>query len=516
MNAEISKVAEWITSQTQSSREHVRPSETAISHALSTLPTELPPVGIGLAATVELLIETIAPATINAAGPRYFGFVTGGVTPAALVADLVTSTLDQNVQVHLPKDSIATTVESLALDMAADLMGIDSRTTFQGKTVTTGATASNILGLACGREFVTKGVLGNDSFSFADDGYFNSPRVVVLHVHGHASLAKAASLLGIGRKNCINLASGPDDCDFDLKALELRLKLYREENTGVIVVASYGEVNTGRFTTEIPEIRALCNDFGAWLHIDAAFGAFAPQSTHLQLADSITSDCHKWLNVPYDCGLFFTRSLQILQQVCTPSFDMSSSGPAYLSSSSSITQTTTALSIPSPLTVGIENSRRFRALPLYASLIALGRKGYQDLFNRNIKFANRVAQWINESKHFELLNNHHHGDNNQPQTVKVSNIVLFAGVKGGGVWEGVDGNAKLVEAINGSRKVYVTGTVWGGRPAVRLAVSNWQTGINGDVSGYESDGNGDPDFEVVKSVLLNVCEQHVWKDMKNT
>ncbi|KAJ3026873.1 UNVERIFIED_CONTAM: hypothetical protein HDU68_004930, partial [Siphonaria sp. JEL0065] len=260
-----------------------------MEHALVTLPSSLPAFGLGLDATFDLITQTIAPANIKATGPRYFGFVTGGVTPAALLADMITTTLDQNVQVHLPKDSVATTVESLALDMAADLMEIDSRNSFVGKTLTTGATASNILGLACGREYVTKQIMGQN-YSLADDGFYGACPIVVLHVHGHASLSKAASLLGIGRKNCINLAIGSEACDFNVENLQTALAKYKQAKTGVIVVASYGEVNTGRFTANIPQIRTLCDSYDAWLHIDAAFGSFAPESTHLGLADRITSD----------------------------------------------------------------------------------------------------------------------------------------------------------------------------------------------------------------------------------
>ncbi|KAJ3084825.1 hypothetical protein HDU99_001901 [Rhizoclosmatium hyalinum] len=482
-----------VASRTSVSGSYVRPTPEAMEAALRDLPRTLPSDGLGLEATSKLLLERIAPACIDAKCPTYFGFVTGGVTPAAALADIVVGVLDQNVQVHLPNDSIATTVEILALDMAADLMHIDSRTKFIGKTCTTGATASNILGLACGREAVVSKILkkSGEEYSVADDGLFGACPVVVLHVHGHASIAKAASLLGIGRKNCINMATSPSSCSFDLDELGQALAIYRREGTGVIVVASYGEVNTGRFTSNIPELRALCDSFGCWLHIDAAFGSFAPESTHLHLADSVTSDAHKWLNVPYDCGLFYTHSLDLLQRVCTPSFDLSGGGPAYLAAPPS---SFNEINAASPLTVGIENSRRFRALPLYASLVSLGRSGYQDIFTRNIHFAQRIACWIQESREYVLLNGPYKD---------VSNIVLFAAAneqEGGTAveFQGSAGNSKLVEAINSTRKMYVTGTSWNSRPAVRLAVSNWQTG--------SKEGEPDTDFTMVTSILKDLCE----------
>ncbi|KAJ3065226.1 hypothetical protein HDU98_011396 [Podochytrium sp. JEL0797] len=486
----------------------IRPSAETISNAIHSLPRTLPTHGLGDAAVFSLVANTIAPATIRSSNSTYFGFVTGGSTPAALMADMMTSVLDQNVQVHLPKDSIATTVEVLALNMAAELMRIDPAA-FTGKTVTTGATASNILGLACGREAVVKRVMEKqdridwaqiergEGFSLADEGIFHSCRVVILHTHGHASLAKAASLLGIGRNNCINLGtSGSTACDFDLESLERSLQDYKRQNTGVVLVPSYGEVNTGLFTSHIPELRALCDKYGAWMHIDAAFGSFSPDSTHLHLADSITSDAHKWLNIPYDCGLFFTRSTTLLQRVCTPSFDLTTSGPAYLASSAT-DPALDAIDVASPLTLGIENSRRFRALPLYASLVSLGKDGYTHLFDRNLRFANRVARWIEESRDFVLLNNQCGGDDGG---VRVSNIVLFCASAAVVRFVGKEGNARLVEEINGSREMYVTGTVWEGRAGVRLAVSNWKTGL------MEQEDGQDPDFDVVVRVLTRVMQ----------
>ncbi|KAJ3085474.1 hypothetical protein HK100_009036 [Physocladia obscura] len=491
----VTLVADLAAARTLGSQ-RVRPTGDDMRRATEGIVTHLPATGLGLDATFAQLVGVVAPGIVGATGPRYFGFVTGGVTPAAQLADFVVAAVDANVQVHLPLDSVATRVEAAALEMAASLSGLDTAV-FAARTVTTGATASNVLGLACARDAATAKVLrldrGLDSnsrhFCAADDGLFGACRVVVLHAHAHASIAKAASLVGIGRKNCFNLAESPASVDFDLVKLDSLMAKLAAEKTAVILVASCGEVNTGNFTADLPALRALCNKYGnAWLHVDAAFGAFAPNSGNLNSADSLTIDAHKWLNVPYDCGLFYTRSLELLQQVCSPSFDLSSTGPAYLSSSSSD-------GIPSPLTVGIENSRRFRALPLYASLICLGREGYEDIFARNIAFANRIAKWIHDSPHYDLLN--HAGDNINGATYKpIANIVLF------GSRTATDdvGNSQLVSKINDTGLMYVTGTKWAGRPCIRLAVSNWQTGKN---KGNATDIH-DPDFDIVINVLIQV------------
>ncbi|KAI8854566.1 pyridoxal phosphate-dependent transferase [Chytridium lagenaria] len=423
------------------------------------MPLSLPSSGWDLNKVTDHLLDTIAPALAPGhAGPRYFGFVTGGVTHAATLADFISTSYDNSAQVHLPNETITTTLESRTLEYILDLLDLD-RTAFPGRTFTTGATASNILGLACGREHVMKGIHGPE-FSTADEGLSNC-RIRLFHVDGHASVGKAASVIGVGRRNCVNLAKESDAPEFDLER-NRRGMVY-----GCIVVSSHGEVNTGRYTQDIPGIRKACDKYGAWLHVDAAFGAFAGTDTYLELADSITSDAHKWLNVPYDCGIFFSRSLDLLQAVFSPTFESGGPGPAYLLAAADS-------SIPSPLTIGIENSRRFRALPLYASLLNLGKQGYKALFKRNVDFSRDDGVLIN--------------------------IVLFAASECAPevFRDEKTGGAKLAAAINALGKIYVTATVWKGRSAVRIAVSNWRTGLK-----VHDDVDMD-DFEVTTRVLRDV------------
>ncbi|KAJ3266641.1 hypothetical protein HDU77_011389 [Chytriomyces hyalinus] len=505
MNQLLQQVLQVITQRhAEASSTEVTPSSEAIAAAdkFVSLHGHLDQHGLGTSATLAALLEKVTPALIGGqAGPRYFGFVTGGVTDAALLADLLVSSFDQNVQVHLPHVSIATTLEVAALDMAADLMRIDSRTIFTGKTLTTGATASNVLGLATGREAVALSVMGPD-FSVADYG-FAGFKVTVLHASGHASIAKAAAIVGIGRKNCVDLADEPNSPHFDMTRLESLLGKSKDEKTGVIIVISSGEVNSGAHTRNVAEIRALADTYNAWIHMDAAFGAFAPstESHHLDLADSITSDAHKWLNVPYDCGLFYTKRRDLLFKSVAPMFDVNGQGPAYLQSNSTREDGEQRLQqlgqdIVSPLMVGIENSRRFRALPLYASLLALGRDGYEQMFKANVLFANKVAAWMEASPDYILLNGNMEGSDGL-----VSSIVLFCASdsNSGGFDTKTDGNERLLQRLNDSREMYVTGTKWAGKGAIRLAVSNWRTGTG------EKDAEGeDADFAAVIRVLQRV------------
>ena len=210
------------------------------------------------------------------------------------------------------------------------------------------------------------------------------------------------------------------------------------------------------------------------LHDTSGFEAIARGCEGLEFADSIAGDGHKLLNVPYDCGFFFCRYPNIAQQV------FRNPNAAYLDTKNAATD-----SVQSPLNMGIENSRRFRGLPVYATLIAYGQIGYATMLERQIRFARSVAAYILDHDLFELL----------PQEIfetresveqHVYIIVLFRA-------KDRVLNAKLVERINASCKIYVSGTVWDGCAASRIAVSNWQV-------------QPDRDIGIVKSVLGDILQ----------
>lgn len=277
----------------------VHPSRTELDRSRDSIHAKLPESGLSLHHTLRHLVEDICPGLSGSPSPRYFGFVTGGATPAAQMADMLTTIHDQNVQVHLPQCSVSTAVEVAALDMVLDLLRCEP-SAWPGKTLTTGATASNLLGLACGRDAVLTR-LGIDA---AEDGLADA-RVQVLCASAHASIKKAASLAGLGRRNCLEVQdpADPYGVSFDLDRLEAIMRQNKEDGIGSIVVASLGEVNTGLFTPGVARLRRLCDTHDGWLHVDAAFAIFAgvyeplsPVLGALQFADSICVDGHKWLS----------------------------------------------------------------------------------------------------------------------------------------------------------------------------------------------------------------------------
>jgi glutamate/tyrosine decarboxylase-like PLP-dependent enzyme len=212
---------------------------------------------------------------------RYFGFVTGGVLPVAEWADNVVSHFDQNVQVHLPAQTVATAVEDAALGMLAALLGLGldgAQQRFRGRIFTTGATSSNILGLASGREAVLARKLGGGGGgdSIGELGILGAcakagvDEIQVLTSAGHSSLSKAAAVVGLGRASVKELRkSDAEPWRLDLDAVEEHLKKPR---TASIIAVSAGEVNTGRYALtglkEMQALRELADKYGAWIHVD--------------------------------------------------------------------------------------------------------------------------------------------------------------------------------------------------------------------------------------------------------
>ena len=407
--------------------------------------------------------------------------MTGGATPAAALADNLVTAYDQNVQVHLPGESIATNVEDAALSLLCELLKLQPEQ-WPHRLFTTGATSSNILGLAVGREYILAEASAHRSDaenSVGELGIVESmhrsgiDKIQILTTVPHSSLSKAAGILGMGRASVRTISREDAPHKFDMAQLR---KLLEPSGTASIVAISASEVNTGLFATssleEMQEIRKLCDMYGAWIHVDGAFGILGRVLTSpahssiiaacagLELADSITGDGHKLLNVPYDCGFFLSRHRELASRVfLNPNAAYLSTGPA-------------TDSIMSPLNIGLENSRRFRALPVYASLTAYGSDGYRNMLEQQVALSRGIADFILGHEAYELLPL---SDASREEILDgIFIIVLFRA-------RDEDRNNKLVDTIKATRKFYVSGTSWGGKPGCRFAVSNWQVNVERDL-----------------------------------
>jgi glutamate/tyrosine decarboxylase-like PLP-dependent enzyme len=398
----------------------------------------LPQKGIGAKSTLDHFEQHFADKITNSAGPRYFGFVTGGSTPAAVAGDWLVSTYDQNACGS--NDSIAPQLERQTIHFFKELFGLDNA--YFGSFVT-GASISNFTNLALARQWAGE----QQNIDFSSDGLAAGKPLKIISGTPHSSIIKSLSMLGIGRTALVRIETLPDREAVDVHALE---KFLRENPGPLIVVANAGTVNTVDFD-DLEAIGKLKSRYNFWLHVDAAFGGFASCSekySHfmkgINHADSVTIDAHKWLNVPYDAAMQFTRHKHIQLKVFQNS-------AAYLGDPEQS---------PDYFHYTPENSRRFRALPSWFTLMAYGRDGYRDIVERNCEAAQLLGDLIVTSGDFKLL-----------APVRM-NVVCFT-LSDVNVTQ--DNIRTFLNAIRDDGRAFFTPTVYKGTPAIRAAVSNWLT-----------------------------------------
>ncbi len=390
----------------------------------------------------QVLDELLAAATAvpgglsGTAGPRYFGFVIGGALPAATAADILTAGWDQPAfnEVLAPAAGAA---ERAAGDWLKDLLRLPA-----GASVgfVTGAQAANTVGLAVGR----RRVLAAAGWDVERDGLGGAPRLrVVTGVERHGTVDRALRLLGLGTACLVPVAcdrNGAIDVD------DLAARLAEEPGVPTIVCLQAGNVNTGAsddFARAVP----LAREVGAWVHVDGAFGLWAaasPRTAHLvrgvELADSWGTDAHKWLNVPYDCGLAFCADPD--EHAATMSYTA-----AYLAGSSGRAHVLADLTP--------ESSRRARGFPVWAALRELGRDGVTDLVDRCCTLARRMAERLAEGG--ATIHN---------------DVVLNQVLVGFGDPDRTDA---VIDAVQREGTCWVGGTTWQGSRLVRVSISSWAT-----------------------------------------
>ncbi|HYB30251.1 MAG TPA: pyridoxal-dependent decarboxylase [Solirubrobacteraceae bacterium] len=404
----------------------------------------MPEEGDGsLAALAELAARARAAAT-RSSGPRFFHFVMGGGTPAALGADWLTSAYDQ-VAYAWASSPFAAHLEQVAVGWLRALFELPEEF---GGVLITGATMANFVGLAAARNWWGER-LGVDVESEGLSG-FPAP-LVVSSGYLHPSAVQAIGMLGLGRSNIRRLARDAVG-RLDLAALERELAGRREP---AIVIANAGEVNAGDFDP-LSDIAELTDRYQAWLHVDGAFGLFArlaPATRGLtdgvERADSVIADGHKWLNVPYDCGFAFVREVDRLPRALNV-------GAPYLPSAED----------PHPNFgfISPENSRRARALAVWATLRAYGRAGYRDMVERHLQLARHLAERVDSAPELERL------------AEVPLNIVCFRARPPGVSEDRLDElNQRLGERLRSDGRVFAGTTTYAGKVALRPAIVNWQT-----------------------------------------
>ncbi len=384
---------------------------------------------------LALLDEAGSPATVVNAGGRFFGFVNGGAVPAALAANVLAAAWDQNAGLRV-MSPVAAAIEDIALEWLADLLGLPKGC---GAGFVTGATMANFTCLAAARHAVLK----EAGWDVEADGLFGAPPItVVVGAEVHVAVRKALALLGLGR-NRVSVV--PVDGQGRMRADALP-KL----SGPTIVCTQAGNVNTGAFDPTGP-IAEAAHAAGAWVHVDGAFGiwaACAPARAQFTggfaAADSWATDAHKWLNVPYDSGLAFVRQPTALLAA------MSFQAAAYLQ-----TAELQASNAREPALVTPESSRRARGVEVWAALRSLGRRGLADMIERTCVHAGHFADGLRAAG-YQILND-----------VIINQVLVSFG--------SAEINDRVIRGVQQDGTCWCGGTVWQGKPAMRISVSSWAT-----------------------------------------
>ena len=404
--------------------------------------SNLSEIGLGTINALQKFNTQFEPIIVASSGPRYWGFVTGGSTPAGIVGDWLTSIYDQNSQNTDGQGDISATIEMETIQLFLQLFELPKD--FFGGFVT-GATMSSFTSLAVARQWYGKQL----SKDFAKDGI--SEKINIITATPHSSAVKALSMLGIGSNNIIKV----NKIDGNREAMDMvdfENKINQLNGAPFILISSGGTVNTVDFD-DFKAIAKLKEKHNFWWHIDAAFGGFAVLSkTHKHLlkgweaSDSITIDCHKWLNVPYESAVFFIKQQYNILQVET----FQNSNAPYLGN---------PMEHFDYLNFLPENSRRLKALPVWFSLMAYGKKGISDLVENNIQNAAHFGNFIQENEKFELL---------APVRLNTVCFTLSGDENQGKV-------SSFLFELNETGKVFMTPTVYNGKKGIRAAFVNWLT-----------------------------------------
>ena len=406
----------------------VAPTKEAIA-ALSNFEQAFPEQGSTAEAVVAELDEIGSPATMASAGGRFFGFVIGGSLPVTVAANWLATAWDQNAGL-VATSPINAALENVALRWVKDIFNLPVHSA--GGFVTC-ATAANFAALAAARHALSS----RAGWDVEAQGLFGAPPLtIVTGDEVHASVEKALSLVGFGRKRVTRV---PVDGQG-----RMRVDAFPSVDERTIVCLQAGNVNTGAFDP-VAEICERARSQGAWVHVDGAFGmwaAAAPSRAHLVRgiadADSWATDAHKWLNVPYDSGLVFTRDAGALRAAM-------SVGGAYLAQDED--------RVPYQYTPDF--SRRARGVEVWAALRQLGRQGLAELIERTCQHATRFANGLRAAG-YSVLND-----------VVLNQVLVSFG--------NAERTREVIRRIQDEGTCWCGGTVWQGHTAMRISVSSWAT-----------------------------------------
>ena len=375
-------------------------------------------------------------------GGRFFGFVIGGSVPAALAADWLLTAWDQNTALFAPTPATAV-IEEVAGRWVVDMLGLPPESSF---AFVTGGQMANATALAAARHLV----LAHAGWDVEADGLYGAPPVrLVVGREVHVTVGRAARLLGMGTRVSIVEVDG----NGAMLPADLERVLAEEPGRPTIVCCQTGNVNTGALDPA-GELADVAHAHGAWLHVDGAIGLWAAASRPsrlpaLEKADSWSTDAHKWLNVPYDCGITICRHRDSHRAAMTAT-------AAYLVQTDGADR--------DPVDWNPEFSRRARGVPVYAALASLGRQGVADIVERTCAHARTFADLLSAEPDIEVLND-----------VVLNQVLVRFPVEGGGDADHDARTRAVIAEVQRDGTCWLGGSVWRGMAVMRISVSSHVT-----------------------------------------
>ena len=406
----------------------------------------LPSEGTAADKVIEDLVRDVDGGLLGTAGGRFFGWVIGGVVPAALAADWLTSAWQQNAALYATSPAAAIVEETVG-QWLIDIFRLPPHSSF---ALVTGCQMAHVTCLAAARH----ALLAKRDWDVEGKGLFGAPPIrIVSSSLRHASFERAVRLLGLGSSNVVDL---PVDENGRLIPRALADELAKAPDAPAIVLLQAGDINTGAyddFETLVP----IAHQYGAWVHVDGAIGLWVTASERrkhlargLELCDSWATDGHKWLNVPFDCGFAFVT-------------DPEAHRASLSVRASYLTHASTARD---QMDWNPEWSRRSRMFAAYAALRQLGRKGLEELVDRCCDHARAIVVRIGELDGAEVL---------WEPTIN-QGLVRFPAPSPSAIDADHDRHTDAVIAeILKTGEAFFGGTTWRGKRAMRVSVCNWQT-----------------------------------------
>jgi glutamate/tyrosine decarboxylase-like PLP-dependent enzyme len=410
------------------------------------LQRELSDEGVPAGQVIRELARDVQGGILGSTGGRFFAWVIGGSLPSALAADWLAAAWDQNAVLYATSPAAAV-VEEVAGGWLKEILRLPATASF---ALVSGCQLAHATCLAAARH----ALLHERGWDLEERGMFGAPPIrVYCSELQHGSFERALRLLGFGRAQ---VRTVPANSHGQLQPEALEQALAEAPPQPAVVLLQAGEINTGAFD-DFQRIIPIAKRYGAWVHIDGAFGLWAAASkvyAHLtdgmEMADSWATDGHKWLNVPFDCGYAFVRHAEAHRAA------MSYSAP-YL---------THATDARDALDWNPEWSRRARGFSTHAALRELGRAGVAELVERCCKHAHALVTLIGDLPGAEVV----------WEPMLNQGLVRFVDAKPGASAEDHDRRTNaVIAAIVAKGEAFFGGTTWRGQRAMRVSVCCWRT-----------------------------------------